>query len=1290
MKKKRFAVAIAMAICFLFVTIFDTFSFAWMSDNGMSSPIDITSNVHKAYFASGDGTKNLIKDEDGEIISGPFEIANPVQFYYFAWLQYLGFFNEANEDGVVDTIYFRLSTDLDMHYVDEDGNTVKYVLPPIGTSNMPFLGNFDGEGHTITDLTVENQYDSLFEAPEGTDKDTFKNYAEIIGCFGVVGELTEGSYKYDTQANEVKNLILQDITIKTQTNNALVGFVAGYVNGVVDCVGVVGATVDIKAGTQALITYTNNISDYSLIGFCTPNYKNDVYVLSGNLTNPDTTVAYTVVPEVGGEGNVQGWGGSVKMSDIYGWLTTIMNDRLASTNNYITERTDVVTLSGMTTTLTSTCTYATKETYTVDGFGSFIGSTINLGNNYGQGAGQVNCLAGGQVVTQYTYSYTDEQVTVYYIKDGDYYMTFNDNAIGSTQDVNQATKWYASNGANGGAVYTVVNGRVYYLTINNNAITTILEVDADIDDLPEWNFSGSNCSLDGLPIWCDEGEWQLITLKTGNYKISVANSTNYLDNNGTTIQRETNVNNATAWVITETNGGYTISTVYNNQTYYLGYTTSNNGWNTTVTLALTTTAYTWQMTNNSLHMDVTTQNWWGQTTTATYYLRYNNNSWSLDTTQGNAAQLTFTPMGGGDTPVPETDLISSNTTENAIVCKNNVYVDNSIKNGYYDANGNKVESDVAGIAYFPLSTKVTMGNNANADSFSIDDTNTGYIIGAEYGVNDGTLSEHDSYGNVRIAQYGSDRMDNKTTPYTMSYKTGGKFKTISDRNTNTLSNLGLQKYADCYQDYIDSTASGCAGLHFMPASVSMKNMTRITAHLNGETYENYQVPTNCIDFNLYERGFINFVAGSYYTAVQPYNDSFFSIYEIVRDPNDETTITAIKEIRKIYANKNSSGDIDTSKPYYYTYLIDGEEVGADKIPSGYEMVFDCRWITHPDDGSFYGASGGPTAWANNKAFYFEVPVNAGEYAIGSTEGRTGAYLTYLDLAANAQLVERVKQYEEITENLAEGSIPNGVDTLLETETSADVDPFNSAFISINGGTSGQITVNKTGENEISHSATSGTTAEYVGVNTVLKDGNGNAMSMPITQTTKIERTTYRDHNLTTGVYTVTVITKMTVVNGDGTTVTYARTITTTDADGTVSTDITEPQSEILYPETKDTDTSPTTSTGNKLIDFAFAYGQKVDAKITYLYTPAGTDENGAATAPTYLITIENPDEAELTLKAILTSDGVASGITFIITDGVTQTILQANTTAQTVVIAGKVATETPEETPDEPTDEPTT
>ena len=81
----------------------------------------------------------------------------------------------------------------------------------------------------------------------------------------------------------------------------------------------------------------------------------------------------------------------------------------------------------------------------------------------------------------------------------------------------------------------------------------------------------------------------------------------------------------------------------------------------------------------------------------------------------------------------------------------------------------------------------------------------------------------------------------------------------------------------------------------MDAPILKSNVTKITAtirkrntvtqQLETITKPNYQVPTNCIDFNLYDKGFINFFAGSYYTQGDG-NDSFFSIYEIVRDNDD--------------------------------------------------------------------------------------------------------------------------------------------------------------------------------------------------------------------------------------------------------------------------------------------------------------------------------------------------------------------------------------------------------------------
>lgn len=1192
--------------------------FAWMSDNGLSSPIDITSNVHKTYFNGGDGTQE-----------NPYEIATPLQMYYFGWLQNLGLFNVDNDkDGQIDTVYFVLSTDIDM-----DG----YNLPPIGTTEYPFLGNFDGGGNTISNITIENELDHLFEPPEGTDD--FEQYAEIVGFFGVVGELTDGAYTYDKQTNQVKNLLLENITVVTHTERALVGFVAGYVNGTVDLVGVVGATVTVSAGTQAL-SYTSNLSDYSLLGYCTEDYKNEVYVFGSSLAKPGVSAMYTVVPEAGG-GSAQGWGGSVKMSEIYTWLTDVSEDRATSSNNnYILERTDIATLDG--TTVTTERTTATKLNYTVDGFGSFV--ITNSQPDY------VNFVSGAQKVTEYAYEYSDEDVNVYYITDGTNYLNFYGDEI--TSDIEGSnTKWYASEGTNGGVLYTVVDNTVYYLTITNDNLSVLQDVNADPGNLPTWENVGNGYTLNNQRLIFNNGNWTL----DSSFKIYYRNNnTNYyLTNNGTNdVQAVQNDNQAVSWTMTAVNGGYQISTVINNTTYYLAYTQSGNWFNQNVTgPTLSPNASTWQYENGQFYVSVTS-GWGGGTTN--YYLRYNNNNdWTIANDTSNSL-LSFAYSTDSNV-----EIISSGTTQKAISFTQREYIDNSLQNGYYDGNGNRVNTNVAGITYFPLSTTVNVSQN----SYQIEANNTGYIIGAEYGVNDGAKSEHDQYGNIRIASYASNSMENSTTPYTMTYKTNGKFQTISNRETATLNTLGLQKYADCYEDYIGSIQSSCCGIHFMQASVSTSNMTRITAHLNGKTIDNYQVPTNCIDFNLYDRGFINFVAGSYFTAQSPQNDSFFSIYEIVRDSNDETTIKEIKEISKIYAQINANGDIDTSKPYYYTYKVNNSEVGADSVPNGYQMVFDCRWITHPNDGSYYGASGGPSSWSNNRAFYFEVPVNAGEYAIGSTEGRTGAYLTYLDLAANAQLIERVKEYEEIIETKAEASVPNGVEMLLPSETLTDIDPLNSAFASIGVSASGEITVEKIDDGTIKITTNSGgVTAEYVSVDTALTDKDGKPMTVT-GETTTIERITYRDYNINTGETTVTVLSTITT---DGQ-VLYTKTVTVTDSNGNLVGEPTyeESTTKAFAPATVDPDGVPTSSTGDKLIDFAFAYGAEVDLTISYSYMHEGTDGN-----PTYLITITNPGADAVKVKAILTQAGVDSGITFVVTDGTTQTTLNGVTTAQIVEISG--------------------
>ena len=308
--------------------------FAWMSDNGLSSPIDITSNVHKTYFNGGDGSEK-----------NPYQIDNALQLYYFAWLQDLGLFNvDSDDEGTqIDTVYFVLTNNIDMS---------GYQLPPIGTTEHPFLGNFDGQGYTVSNLTVENEREHLFEPPEGSSE--ISKYTEIIGFFGVVGSINDkyknedGTYNYATQANKATNLVIEDITIITHTEHALVGFVAGYVNGTVDLVGVADGTVKVSSGTQAL-SCTTNISDYSIIGYCSPEYKKELYVFGASLNKPGATKTYTVVLQNSNDGEGQGWGGSVKMQDIFSWLDDSMGTTSRS-YTYVYERIDVVGLNGTRTT----------------------------------------------------------------------------------------------------------------------------------------------------------------------------------------------------------------------------------------------------------------------------------------------------------------------------------------------------------------------------------------------------------------------------------------------------------------------------------------------------------------------------------------------------------------------------------------------------------------------------------------------------------------------------------------------------------------------------------------------------------------------------------------------------------------------------------------------------------------------------------------------------------------------------------------------------------------------------
>lgn len=321
-------------------------SLAWFyaGDNVNMSPAEsqgkgTIKNVAANYFNGGDGTEN-----------DPFQIATPLQMYNFAWLQYMGFFNQVDGNGNIVQTYFVLTADIDM---------TGYTLPPIGTVTNPFLGNFNGDYHKIINLKVDNEIsaDGITDFPGMIEDNTAfqeNGTVDIVGMFGVVGSIGETDYTYDSSANVIQNLYVDSITVKTKTDQSLIGIVAGYVNGTVQNVGVIGNTT-INIATTTPLSYTNNMSDFSLVGYCTQAYKSqsNTVTLNGSLDDSGSGGS--------GSGSGIGWGGSLSMVDLYTRINNI-NTEVGSDNAPLPSNPTYVSTKSYV--KTETRTYTSSNTFT--------------------------------------------------------------------------------------------------------------------------------------------------------------------------------------------------------------------------------------------------------------------------------------------------------------------------------------------------------------------------------------------------------------------------------------------------------------------------------------------------------------------------------------------------------------------------------------------------------------------------------------------------------------------------------------------------------------------------------------------------------------------------------------------------------------------------------------------------------------------------------------------------------------------------------------------------------------
>lgn len=351
MKKAVHTICIFLSLAFAFVAV----TFCWFSRGELLYFRDDFGSAKASYFGGGDGSRDK-----------PYEISSETHFYNFAWLQYLGYFNHAEANNGRYQSYFRLADNIEMDKLNS-------ALPPIGTSKYPFIGNFDGRGYTVKNVTISNKLN-------GSDGEALKNYlnvrptvadnfaadktvlpvwgdttkdVNIVGLFGITGDYgstataggvvqeaygiysesnTAGKIRdtlktpaaniEDKDANDpekayygamsVANFYADNLHVRSASDSTLVGLAAGYANAAIGSVGVYRCDITVKAGATGL-SDSAPLSNYSLLG----DYN-------------DAVITWKEKPSGGGGGGSgNDWGGSINIYELSKRITYIMNDSMS-------------------------------------------------------------------------------------------------------------------------------------------------------------------------------------------------------------------------------------------------------------------------------------------------------------------------------------------------------------------------------------------------------------------------------------------------------------------------------------------------------------------------------------------------------------------------------------------------------------------------------------------------------------------------------------------------------------------------------------------------------------------------------------------------------------------------------------------------------------------------------------------------------------------------------------------------------------------------------------------------
>ena len=648
------------------------------------------------------------------------------------------------------------------------------------------------------------------------------------------------------------------------------------------------------------------------------------------------------------------------------------------------------------------------------------------------------------------------------------YSSSNDGTLEDTTDATSATDWLWEEDASK-TLAASINSIVYYLYNNSGTLT----LSTTNSSAWEWDSSAGFFKNGSYYLVFDGGSWRLLTsVSVPYYSIRSRSGNNYLSystNNGNPSITNAKDPSKSQWYFDSSN--YVYALIDGTKYYLYAYSSS---WYSTVSLTADATAnYRYQRSGNYILYKY--QQYWGSTDY--YYLTYSSSSgWSVATRQ---TSLTITNTRS--TPFTKTSYQSTTSD--------------------WDTSTSKSEDKVVTTypTYFPLTWE-------EGDTTKPSEKNTGYLLGGEYF--DASGNDGETLGDVRLA--GDNNSDYTTSNSNMSgakvvsgstyskenffaysFDSKGNLVKIgdpvnnkeSDSDYSSYAKLGLKKYYLSLLDQrsgarpaLDNMLSGgiAYGLHFMNADISMEHIiTAPYALINGVEYENYQLPEDAIDFHLKSAGRIDFFAHTMFVNINTYNgkevwdnsnNSFFSLHRILRNGSE---ITGIKQIAKIYRNADYGEGNEGVPEYVYTYRNSSDNENTSDYDTGVyddsgniikgslgEEVFDTYWLTDPEYSKF----------KIRACYYFEIPVNQGEFALGSVSGKTktsrgwlrsfsknGAYLMYLDIGASKKNNTGIVITEKSTTTTKSYLFPKGVDFRDDITSLAS-----AAFAAIQGGESSAI------------------------------------------------------------------------------------------------------------------------------------------------------------------------------------------------------------------------------------------